>query len=140
MEKIVIVESPGVKVYSGTILELKEGEFVTISYKQPRRPKPSERTIMWNDVITVSGTKGEVGSVTTKSPSAVVMTGKGDVKKIGPTCVTAVVNGETVSINPANGQVSAFIDKTDGDAPATSKKGGKKAKPEKSGKTKKKKK
>ena len=134
MEKVVIVEAPGVKVYSGTIIDLKEGEYVTVSYKQPRRPKPSERTIMWNDVITVSGAKGEVGSVAAKSPNAVVMMGKGDIKKIGATCVTAIVNGETVTVNPANGQVSAFIDKTDGDAPKTSKKGGKSAKTAKAAK------
>jgi hypothetical protein len=141
MEKTINVEAAGVQVYTGSILELNPGESVLISYKQPRRPKPSEINLMWSDVIAVVGSKGETGQVIAKSLSVELFNGKGSIKKIEPNSVTAEVGGTMVTANPNNCRVFSFIDKADGETSTKTKanKGGKKSKPGKVLKKKKKK-
>lgn len=128
-DSVIQVSVAGPMTYVGEIVDMKPGVYVTVRYKQPRRPKPSVKQIMWSDVILVTGAIGEVGSVVAKAGSVSILSGKGGFDNVNEKFATAIVNDMQVTVNPHNANVESFIDKDDADAPV-----GKKAKAGKVGK------
>lgn len=130
-ESVIQVSVAGPMTYVGEIVDMKPGVYVTVRYKQPRRPKPSVKQIMWSDVILVTGAIGEVGSVVAKAGSVSILSGKGGFDNVNEKFATAIVNDMQITVNPYNANVESFIDKDDAEAPVGRKAKAKGAKPAK---------
>jgi len=121
VESVIDVVAPGYNTYNGEIVDMKAGSYVTIRYKQPRRPKLSQKQIAWSDVVAVSGDIGEVGFVIEEAGSASLVSGKGFFDEVHEKYATAIVNDTKLTVNTANAKITSFVDKLD-DEGGTSKK------------------